>query len=570
MNLATSISSSHAFRLCFILPFSLLARPSVAWISPRSCAPQRSLLTMKSIAKRVMIVGSANQDLVSYTAKVPSTGETVMGVDFQTSCGGKGANQAVAAALLRIAPVTMVCKVGNDAFGETLLKNFQRVGVDYDSDSCVANEAHTGVAPIVVSTVTGDNSIIVIPGANHVLSKEEVRAAIEQKKPAVVVCQLEILPETALEALKAGKDVGAITILNPAPAPEGWTLDEFYPFVDILVPNETELRALCGGGCEDEESMARSLLDKGVVRAVLVTLGARGAMVVTKEKSMVVEQPADMPCKNDPVQDTIGAGDSFCGSLACYLSAGLELSDATTKACGVASMSVRKRGAQSSYPTADELPDFLKIEGMAFSVVPSKPKITFVTGNKKKLEEVQRILSASGEFPFEITNQKIDLPELQGDPIEIAMEKCRLAAKQVGGPVLTEDTSLCFNALNGLPGPYIKWFLDKCGHVGLNSMLVGFEDKTAYAQTVFGFSTGPDAEVHVFDGRTNGLIVPARGDLAFGWDPVFEPLEGAGKTYGEMCSDEKNAISHRARSMAKLQAYLRDNADKLKSSIEDK
>jgi inosine triphosphate pyrophosphatase len=233
-------------------------------------------------------------------------------------------------------------------------------------------------------------------------------------------------------------------------------------------------------------------------------------------------------------------------------------------------MSVRKRGAQSSYPTADELPDCLKIEGMALSAVSSKPKITFVTGNKKKLEEVQKILSASGEFPFEITNQKIDLPELQGDPIEIAVEKCRLAAKQVGGPVLTEDTSLCFNALNGLPGPYIKWFLDKCGHVGLNSMLAGFDDKTAYAQTVFGFSTGPDAHVHVFDGRTNGQIVPARGDLAFGWDPVFEPLEGAGKTYGEMSSDEKNAISHRARSMAKLQAYLMDNAEELKPLMQSR
>jgi ribokinase len=95
------------------------------------------------------------------------------------------------------------------------------------------------------------------------------------------------LPETALEALKAGIDVGAITILNPAPTPEGWSLDEFYPFVDILIPNATELRTLCGG-CDDEESMARSLLDKGVGRAVLVTLGARGTVVVTKEKATVV------------------------------------------------------------------------------------------------------------------------------------------------------------------------------------------------------------------------------------------------------------------------------------------
>ena len=519
-------------------------------------------------AGRVLIVGSANQDLVSYTAKVPSMGETVLGNDFQTSCGGKGANQAVAAASLRISPVTIVCKVGMDAFGDTLLRNFQRVGVDYNDETCRATEAHTGVAPIVVSTETGDNCIIVIPGANHALTKEEVRAAIEEKEPTVVITQLEILADTALEAMKAGKSVGAITILNPAPAPLGCTLETFYPFVDIIIPNETELKTLCGEG-DNEEIMARSLLHKGIGRAVVVTLGARGAMIVTTESTTLVQQPPDLPCQNDPVQDTVGAGDSFCGALACYLSAGLGLSEAATKACGVASMSVRKRGAQSSYPTADELPDCLKINSLTQCDVDVllKPKITFVTGNKKKLEEVQRILSVSGEFPFEITNQKIDLPELQGDPCEIAIEKCRLAAKQVGGPVLTEDTSLCFNALNGLPGPYIKWFLEKCGHSGLNKMLVGFDDTSAYAQTVFGFSTGPDAEVHIFDGRTAGNIVPARGDLAFGWDPVFEPLEGGGKTYGEMSHDEKNAISHRARSMVKLHAYLTEHADKIKSII---
>lgn len=566
-NRPPSTSVTHKFGLCFIIPFSLLSRISFAWTATAKSVFQfpsstSALHTMS--AGRVMVVGSANQDLVSYTGRIPSMGETVMGLDFQTSAGGKGANQAVAAASLCIAPVTMVCKVGNDAFGESLLRNFQRVGVDYDTEACTTKEAHTGVAPIIVSTVTGDNCIIVIPGANHVLTKDEVRTAIESKKPSVVICQLEILPDVALEAMKAGKDVGAITILNPAPAPQGWTLEEFYSFVDILTPNESELRNLCGGG-DDEEAMARKLLAKGIGQAVVVTLGSRGALIVTKEESLLVQQPSDLPCKNDPVIDTIGAGDSFCGALSCYLSAGLDLADASTKACGVASMTVRKRGAQSSYPTANELPDCLKIKNMTVSN--SKPKITFVTGNKKKLEEVRRILSSSGDFPFEITSQKIDLPELQGDTLEIAIEKCKLAAKQVGGPVLTEDTSLCFNALNGLPGPYIKWFLEKCGHSGLNSMLGGFDDKTAYAQTVFGFSTGPDADVHIFDGRTAGQIVQARGDLAFGWDPVFEPFEGGGKTYGEMSNDEKNSISHRARSMAKLQSYLTDNVENIKSVI---
>ena len=199
----------------------------------------------------------------------------------------------------------------------------------------------------------------------------------------------------------------------------------------------------------------------------------------------------------------------------------------------------------------------------------SIPPLTFVTGNKKKLEEVQQIMSANGDFPFSITNQKIDLPELQGeDPAEISKEKCRLAAAQVQGPCFTEDTSLCFNALNGLPGPYIKWFLEKCGHDGLNKMLVGFNDNSAYAQTVFAFTAGPGQPVHVFDGRTEGKIVPPRGSLDFGWDPVFEPLEGEGKTYAEMSKDFKNSISHRGRSLAKLCSFLTENAAQVKKEIQ--
>ena len=186
-----------------------------------------------------------------------------------------------------------------------------------------------------------------------------------------------------------------------------------------------------------------------------------------------------------------------------------------------------------------------------------KKTITFVTGNKKKLEEVEQLLLRDADaMPFTLTNRKLDLPELQGDPIEIAKEKCRMAAQSVNGPVLTEDTSLCFHALNGMPGPYIKWFLEKCGHDGLNRILVGFDDKTAYAQTITAFTLGPGEEVHVFDGRTEGQIVQPRGKLDFGWDPIFEPHEGGGKTYAEMENAEKNAISHRGRSFAKLKLFL--------------
>merc|ERR1712224_165081 len=115
-----------------------------------------------------------------------------------------------------------------------------------------------------------------------------------------------------------------------------------------------------------------------------------------------------------------------------------------------------------------------------------------------------------------------------------AIEKCKLAAEAAKGPVMCEDTCLCFNALRGLPGPYIKWFLEKLGHDGLNTMIAAHIDKTAYAQCVFAFSPGPGSEVIVFDGRTEGKIVPQRGPTDFGWDPIFEPNESDGQTYAEM------------------------------------
>ena len=118
------------------------------------------------------------------------------------------------------------------------------------------------------------------------------------------------------------------------------------------------------------------------------------------------------------------------------------------------------------------------------------------------------------------------MPELQGDPLEIARSKVLLAAAQVDGPVMTEDTSLCFNALGGLPGPYIKWFLEKTGHAGLNNLLAAYPDKSAYSQCVFAYCAGKDSEPILFDGRCLGKIVPPRGPTNFGWDPGKRQLQG--------------------------------------------
>ncbi|KAK9180249.1 hypothetical protein WN943_029457 [Citrus x changshan-huyou] len=219
----------------------------------------------------------------------------------------------------------------------------------------------------------------------------------------------------------------------------------------------------------------------------------------------------------------------------------------------------------------------------------SRP-VTFVTGNAKKLEEVKAILGQS--IPFQ--SLKLDLPELQGEPEDISKEKARLAAIQVNGPVLVEDTCLCFNALKGLPGPYInatedragwspmpsvtlaphqkkknicslvkavkdmapsKWFLQKIGHEGLNNLLMAYEDKSAYALCGFAFALGPNIEPITFLGKTPGKIVPARGPNDFGWDPIFQP-NGYDQTYAEMAKEEKNKISHRSKALAMVKSHF--------------
>jgi len=191
--------------------------------------------------------------------------------------------------------------------------------------------------------------------------------------------------------------------------------------------------------------------------------------------------------------------------------------------------------------------------------VPTPSLIHFATGNNKKLQEVIAILGHGEALPFQVDAVKLDLPELQGEPEDIAREKCRLAAKEIGSAVMVEDTCLCFNSLNGLPGPYVKWFLEKVGHDGLNRMLQGFDDHTGYAQCTFAYTPGPEYDPLVFVGRTQGKIVPARGPTDFGWDPIFMP-DGFEETYAEMDKTIKNTISHRYRALDALRSYLLEHA----------
>ncbi|KAF2719873.1 inosine triphosphate pyrophosphatase-like protein, partial [Polychaeton citri CBS 116435] len=184
--------------------------------------------------------------------------------------------------------------------------------------------------------------------------------------------------------------------------------------------------------------------------------------------------------------------------------------------------------------------------------MPRPKTLNFITGNKHKLAEVQAILSSVPNLS--LTNQKIDLPELQGTIEVISREKAKMAADIVKGPVLVEDTCLCFDAWGELPGPYVKWFLESVGVEKFAQLLAGFEDKSAQAVCTFAYCEGPGKEVEIFQGRTKGWVVESRGPTDFGWDSCFEY---EGNTYAEMEKSAKNAVSHRGKALEKLKEWLK-------------
>lgn len=194
--------------------------------------------------------------------------------------------------------------------------------------------------------------------------------------------------------------------------------------------------------------------------------------------------------------------------------------------------------------------------------------LIFVTSNPGKLREAQAILGRALPPGWRVASVHIDLPELQtADTAAIARAKCAEASAAVGGsPVLVEDTSLGFAALAGLPGPFIKFFLEKLGPAGLARMLDGFPSRAATALCTFAFARGPGAPVRVFEGRCEGAIArEPRGDRNFGWDPIFEPADGGGRTFAELSPDEKNALSHRRRALDALCAWLVDHPEEFSS-----
>ncbi|WP_026360532.1 ribokinase [Amycolatopsis nigrescens] len=283
----------------------------------------------------VLVVGSANADLVVPVNRRPGGGETVLGGDTRVSAGGKGANTAVAAARLG-ADVALLGAVGDDAYGTLLLDSLRTAGVH--TGLVRISERPTGIAYITV-TPDGENSILVSPGANSALTPSDVGALSGVK---VLVASMEIPLETVEHAVRAAAEVGVRALLNLSPVAE--VRPETLEALDVLLVNEHEAAWLLG----ETDSDPAKLLDLGP-RSAVVTLGARGALVVERTGS------TEVASEKVAAVDTTGAGDAFAGALAAALAEGATLADAARRAVRVAAFSVTKPGAQPSYPTAAEL-----------------------------------------------------------------------------------------------------------------------------------------------------------------------------------------------------------------------
>lgn len=294
------------------------------------------------VMPRIAVIGSNMMDLVTYVMRMPERGETIEAAEFVMAHGGKGANQAVAAASLG-SEVLFVGKVGSDAFGAATLENFRTHGIDVRHVGRVAGVA-SGVAPIFVEP-NGENRILIVKGANDRLLPEDVeRARDDIAACAAIVLQLEVPLETVYCAAGLGAACGIPVLLNPAPATPDLDLARLGG-VTYLIPNQSELQLLTGepaASIADAAIAARALRAAGVAN-VIVTLGADGALLVSDEHVLHVAAP------RVEALDTTGAGDAFIGSFAHALAAGHPVAESLTFAVRYAADSVTRRGAQASY-----------------------------------------------------------------------------------------------------------------------------------------------------------------------------------------------------------------------------
>ncbi|SFG93362.1 ribokinase [Pseudomonas sp. NFACC45] len=299
---------------------------------------------------KVVVIGSLNMDLVTRAPRLPKGGETLMGQSFCTIPGGKGANQAVAAARLG-AKVSMVGCVGSDAYGQQLRGALLAEGIDCQSVSVV--DGSSGVALIVVDD-NSQNAIVIVPGANGALGPDVLDRFDEVLRSAdVVICQLEVPDATVGHALKRGRELGKTVILNPAPASRPLPAD-WYACIDYLIPNESEAAVLSGlavDSLETAEAAATQLLAAGAGK-VIVTLGAQGLMFANGASFQ------HFPAPQVKAVDTTAAGDTFVGGFAAALADGKSEAEAIRFGQVAAALSVTRAGAQPSIPTLLEVQAF--------------------------------------------------------------------------------------------------------------------------------------------------------------------------------------------------------------------
>jgi ribokinase len=303
---------------------------------------------------RIAVVGSINADLVVRCARLPRPGETISARDVKEVPGGKGANQAVAAARLG-AEVTMIGRVGDDAFGQRLRTGLQENGVSVDWVTTTPNCA-SGLAIVAVED-SGENAIMVIPGANGRLTPEDVLAAGEVIRRAdVVLVQLEVPLETTIAAIKLAREYGTPVILDPAPAPtfgdDRSAIAADLLQVEVACPNEAEALALTNVRIEtvaDAEQAACCLRSLGPKYGI-VTLGARGAVLCEPDS-----RPLLIPAFNIRAVDTTAAGDAFAAALAVRLAQGVAISEAVRFACAAGALAASRPGAQPAMPTLQEV-----------------------------------------------------------------------------------------------------------------------------------------------------------------------------------------------------------------------
>ena len=301
---------------------------------------------------KIIVFGSYVTDLTGRTAKFPAEGETVIGSSFRSGPGGKGSNQAVAAKRAG-GDVTLITRLGSDAFGKLALDFYREEGID-TSEIIVSEETTTGAALIIVNEETGQNEIVVILGACGDFKEEEVqalRSAIEGAK--IVLCQLETNPEATFEVLRLAHSFGVPTVLNPAPARK--LPDEVFGWIDYITPNETEAETLTGIKVEDPESASRaadSLLEKGV-RNVVITLGEKGYFAKNADARY---EGKPLPVK---AVDTTGAGDAFNGGFTAALAQGRSFPEALRFGNVAGGLSVTKIGTAPAMPYREEIEAYI-------------------------------------------------------------------------------------------------------------------------------------------------------------------------------------------------------------------